>query len=149
MHGVRDELASGVVAPAARARRGAKSNCVLGGRRDRRRGLPLPRNSRRRRAGARPQVFHALRDVLPPDTVATIDSGAHRILMSQLWRCALPRTLLQSTAFCTMGVSLPLAMGYKTAAPETPVLAAMGDGGRRWCWASSRRCATCARPWSC
>ena len=71
----------------------------------------------------------AARRALPAHGVATADSGAHRILMSQMWRCPAPRTLLQSSGFCTMGVALPLAMGVKTAAPETPVLAVMGDGG--------------------
>ena len=46
-----------------------------------------------------------------------------------MWPCPAPRTLLQSAAFCTMGVSLPLAMGVKRAVPERPVLAVMGDAG--------------------
>jgi len=65
------------------------------------------------------QVFAMTRNMLPASGVATIDSGAHRILLSQMWRCSSPRTLLQSTAFCTMGVSLPLAIGYaKTMASQ-------------------------------
>ncbi|MEL6979202.1 MAG: thiamine pyrophosphate-binding protein [Pseudomonadota bacterium] len=75
------------------------------------------------------QVFGAARRAAPAETIATADSGAHRILMSQMWRCRAPRTLLQSSAFCTMGVALPLAMGVKRAAPERPVLAVMGDAG--------------------
>jgi len=58
------------------------------------------------------QIFSTTRDILPDAGVVTIDSGAHRILLSQMWRCSSPRTLLQSTAFCTMGISLPLAIGY-------------------------------------
>ena len=61
------------------------------------------------------KVFEIARAKLPTDGVATIDSGAHRILASQMWKCFSPRTLLQSTAFCTMGVSLPLAIGYQRA----------------------------------
>ncbi len=71
----------------------------------------------------------AARRALSEDGVATVDSGAHRILMSQAWRCFRPRTLLQSTGFCTMGVALPLAIGAKVAAPARAVLAVMGDGG--------------------
>lgn len=74
-------------------------------------------------------VFRAARRASPPETVATADSGAHRILMSQIWPCPAPRTLLQSSGFCTMAVALPLAMGVKRAAPERPVLAVMGDAG--------------------
>jgi len=74
-------------------------------------------------------VFEAARAALPPDGIATADSGAHRILMSQIWSCPAPRTLLQSTGLCTMGCALPLAIGAKLADPERPVLAVMGDAG--------------------
>ncbi|MCY4310166.1 MAG: thiamine pyrophosphate-binding protein [Rhodospirillaceae bacterium] len=75
------------------------------------------------------QAFAAARRASPSDTVVTVDSGAHRILLSQMWTCLSPRTLLQSTALCTMGVALPLAIGYKLSRPDTPVLAIMGDAG--------------------
>ncbi len=65
------------------------------------------------------QVFATLRNVLPRDTIATADSGAHRILVSQVWPCFAPRTMFQSTAFCTMGCAVPIAMGHKLAAPDT------------------------------
>ncbi len=74
-------------------------------------------------------AFHALREALPPETVITADSGAHRILLSQLWECPAPRTLLQSSALCTMGCSVALAAGHKQAAPDTPVTAFVGDAG--------------------
>ncbi len=75
------------------------------------------------------QAIEAARAALPRDTVATVDSGAHRILLSQVWECYHERGLLQSTGLCTMGCALPLAMGYKLAAPETPVVAFTGDAG--------------------
>ena len=74
-------------------------------------------------------LVETARRVLPPETVATVDSGAHRILLSQMWRCHAPRTLLQSTGLCTMGCALPLAIGYKRAAPGCPVVAFVGDAG--------------------
>ncbi|HJM51061.1 MAG TPA: thiamine pyrophosphate-binding protein [Alphaproteobacteria bacterium] len=74
-------------------------------------------------------VIDTLRRALPPDGVATADTGAHRILLSQMWRCPGPRQLLQSTAFGTMGCALPLALGYKLAQPERPVVAFVGDAG--------------------
>ncbi|MCF6321291.1 MAG: thiamine pyrophosphate-binding protein [Rhizobiaceae bacterium] len=58
------------------------------------------------------KVFATVRNKVPANTVATVDSGAHRILLSQMWKCSSPRTLLQSSAFCTMGIALPLAIGY-------------------------------------
>lgn len=75
------------------------------------------------------RVFATLRDAMPNNTVATADSGAHRILLSQMWPCHHPRGLLQSSALCTMACAVPLAAGYKQAAPETPVIAFVGDAG--------------------
>ena len=66
-------------------------------------------------------VIETVREILPANGVATVDSGAHRILLSQLWECYEPRGLLQSTGLCTMGCSIPLAMGFQIASPESPV----------------------------
>ena len=66
--------------------------------------------------------------VLPDDAVASVDSGAHRILLSQHLFARRPRALIQSTGLCTMGCALPLALGHKIAAPERPAVAFMGDG---------------------
>lgn len=74
-------------------------------------------------------VVEVCRAVCPPGTIATADSGAHRILLSQQWACDLPRTLLQSSALCTMGCALPLAIGAKRAAPDRAVVGFMGDAG--------------------
>ena len=74
-------------------------------------------------------VIAAARDALPPETIATVDAGAHRILLSQMWDCPAPRTLLQSTGLCTMGCAVPLAMGASLAAGDRPVVAFCGDGG--------------------
>lgn len=74
-------------------------------------------------------VFATLRDAAPDNTVITADSGAHRILVSQMWDCLTPRTMLQSSALCTMGCAVPLAAGYKYASPNTPVIAFVGDAG--------------------
>ena len=74
-------------------------------------------------------VADTVRQVLPHDGIATVDSGAHRILLSQIWRCPRSRTLIQSTGLCTMGCALPLATGIKLAAPERPVVALTGDAG--------------------
>ncbi|MEM8759521.1 MAG: thiamine pyrophosphate-dependent enzyme, partial [Pseudomonadota bacterium] len=66
--------------------------------------------------------------VLPAEAVATVDSGAHRILLSQFPFAKRPRALLQSTGLCTMGCALPLALGHKIAEPTRPAVAFMGDG---------------------
>jgi acetolactate synthase-1/2/3 large subunit len=74
-------------------------------------------------------VIAECRAVLPNDTIATVDSGAHRILLSQMWTCAEPRTLLQSSGLCTMGCAVPLAIGAKIAAPDRTVVSFSGDAG--------------------
>lgn len=74
-------------------------------------------------------VVEVARQAFPRDTVAAVDSGAHRILLSQTWECYAPRTLMQSTGLCTMGGALPLAIGYKLANPSRPAVAFTGDAG--------------------
>jgi acetolactate synthase-1/2/3 large subunit len=74
-------------------------------------------------------VIETLEAALPPDAIVTVDSGAHRILLSQKLHIRRPGGLLQSAGFCTMGAALPLAIGAKVARPARPVVAVMGDGG--------------------
>ncbi|KIN70927.1 putative acetolacetate synthase [Sulfitobacter noctilucae] len=74
-------------------------------------------------------VIDTCRKVLPRDTIASADSGAHRILLSQMWECYAPRELMQSSALCTMGCAVPLAIGAKLATPDRPVVSFSGDAG--------------------
>ncbi len=75
------------------------------------------------------EVFATLRAAMPQDTVITADSGAHRILVSQMWDCPAPRMMLQSSGLCTMACAVPLAAGAKVGRPDAPVLAFVGDAG--------------------
>lgn len=74
-------------------------------------------------------IIDEARKACPRNTVATVDSGAHRIVLSQIWECYEARGLLQSTALCTMGCAVPLAIGRKLAEPDRPVIAFIGDAG--------------------
>ena len=74
-------------------------------------------------------IVDVLRRSLPREAVVTTDSGAHRIVLSQLYECYQPRGLLQSSALCTMGCAVPLAIGRKLAEPERAVVATVGDAG--------------------
>ncbi|MEQ6202384.1 thiamine pyrophosphate-binding protein [Sulfitobacter sp. HNIBRBA2951] len=74
-------------------------------------------------------IIDTCAQTLPRDTIASVDSGAHRILLSQMWPCTQPRVLIQSTALCTMGCALPLAMGTKLCAPDRTVVSFSGDAG--------------------
>lgn len=74
-------------------------------------------------------VIDEVRRASPAGTVATVDSGAHRIVLSHVWRSDHPHGLIQSTALCTMGCAVPLAIGRKMAEPDRPVVAFVGDAG--------------------
>lgn len=70
-----------------------------------------------------------LRDVFPRDTIATCDTGAHRIMANHAWESYHAPSLLQSTGLGSMGAGIPLAIGAKLVQPSRPVLAMVGDGG--------------------
>jgi acetolactate synthase-1/2/3 large subunit len=74
-------------------------------------------------------IVDEARRACPAGTVATADSGAHRIVASHVWKCDHLGGLLQSSALCTMGCAVPLAMGRKLAEPDRPVIAFVGDAG--------------------
>ncbi|OJF97647.1 thiamine pyrophosphate-binding protein [Pararhizobium antarcticum] len=74
-------------------------------------------------------IIDMIQEAAGADALVTVDSGAHRILLSQKWVAARPLSLLQSAGFCTMAAALPLAIGAKTADPARRVFAVMGDGG--------------------
>ncbi len=98
-------------------------------------GQPARARQALRKTFAAPQAwgphaaFDTLQQVLPPEATVTIDSGAHRILLSQMLRLKRPLSVLQSAGWCTMGAAVPLAIGAKIAAPARPVVAVLGDGG--------------------
>jgi len=75
------------------------------------------------------QVATVLREVFPRDTIATVDTGAHRILVSQVWQSYEPRRFLQSSGLSTMGYALPAAIAAKMLFPKRPVLAMAGEAG--------------------
>jgi len=74
-------------------------------------------------------VASTLRSVFPRDTIATIDTGSHRILLNHVWEAYEPRRLLQSNGLGSMGYALPAAIAAKLNFPERPVLAMMGEAG--------------------
>ncbi|MEM6276979.1 MAG: thiamine pyrophosphate-dependent enzyme, partial [Pseudomonadota bacterium] len=75
------------------------------------------------------QIIATCQRVLPNDTLATADSGAHRILLSQMWTARFPRALTQSTGLCTMGCAVPLAMGAQVVERDRTIVSFSGDGG--------------------
>jgi acetolactate synthase I/II/III large subunit len=75
------------------------------------------------------QVAAALRAETPPETIATVDAGAHMLAVMPLWEVPEPRRLLISSGLATMGYALPAAIAAALCAPQVPVVAFTGDGG--------------------
>jgi len=86
------------------------------------------------------QVVATARACAPPETIATVDAGAHMLVAMPLWEVPAPRMLLTSSGLATMGYALPAAIAaalclqtqglpQTQGAPEAPVLAFTGDGG--------------------
>ena len=96
---------------------------------------PQATRERLRRAFAPPagwspaSIVDTLQKAVLPEDIVTVDSGAHRILLSQQWISGTPLTLLQSAGFCTMAAALPLAIGAAVAGRHGRLHAVMGDGG--------------------
>ncbi len=66
-----------------------------------------------------------------PDTVVTLDVGAHRITASHVWHAAAPDRLLQSNGFASMAYGLPAALA--AAAHGHPTVCITGDMGLQMC----------------
>jgi acetolactate synthase-1/2/3 large subunit len=75
------------------------------------------------------RLFGRLRNLIPRETILTVDTGAHKLLIGQVWPSYEPLTYLVSHGLSTMGYALPAAMAAKLEHPERPVVAVMGDGG--------------------
>lgn len=75
------------------------------------------------------RLFSRLRDLTPRNTILTVDTGAHKLLLGQVWRSYQPQTYLVSHGLSTMGQALPAALAAKLAHPDRAVVAVTGDGG--------------------
>jgi acetolactate synthase-1/2/3 large subunit len=75
------------------------------------------------------QVVALARAHVPAEAVATVDAGAHMLVVMPLWVVTEPRRLLISSGLATMGFALPAAIAAARCAPGKPVVAFTGDGG--------------------
>ncbi len=75
------------------------------------------------------RLFGRLRDLTPRETILAVDTGAHKLLVGQVWPSYQPLTYLVSHGLSTMGYAVPAAMAAKLEYPDRPVVAVMGDGG--------------------
>ncbi len=71
----------------------------------------------------------ALREALPDETTLTADVGAHKMLISQVWRAPQPGRFLISNGLSAMGYGVPAALVAALLRPHQPVVGVLGDGG--------------------
>jgi acetolactate synthase-1/2/3 large subunit len=74
-------------------------------------------------------VAQVLAEALPEDVQLTLDTGAHRIVTSQVPIARRAGHVAQSNGLCTMGYALPAAIGWSLASGGRRAVAVMGDGG--------------------
>jgi acetolactate synthase-1/2/3 large subunit len=71
------------------------------------------------------------RRVMPRDTIAIVDSGAHRAFSVHYWDSYAPRQFLTASGLGPMGWGIPAGIGAKAASPNQPVVVFTGDGCMR------------------
>ncbi len=74
------------------------------------------------------QVLDALRLALPADGVLAYDVGAHTHQIATQWRTDLPRTLLATNGWSSMGFGMPAAYAARMVHPQRAVVGVVGDG---------------------
>ena len=74
-------------------------------------------------------VLDILRDRMPGDGILAYDVGAHTHQIATQWRTQLPRTLLATNGWSSMGYGMPAAYAAKLIFPERTVVCVVGDGG--------------------
>ncbi len=85
--------------------------------------------------GLAPQdVVRTVRAVMPAETVATVDAGAHMLVAMPFFSVEEPGRCLISSGLATMGFALPAAIGA-SAVVDAPIVALTGDGGLGMCLA--------------
>ena len=73
-------------------------------------------------------VLDVLRAALPADGVLAYDVGAHTHQIATQWRTDLPRTLLATNGWSSMGFGMPAAYAAKMVHPDRAVVGVVGDG---------------------
>lgn len=75
------------------------------------------------------KLINAMRSALPDETIIMGDIAQVVYTGTAAMKTELPRTWFYPAGFGTLGCAVPGAIGAKLAAPDTPVVALVGDGG--------------------
>jgi acetolactate synthase-1/2/3 large subunit len=73
-------------------------------------------------------AVHEIQNVLPPDTIYTVDSGEHFLFAAHYLQTDLPDAFMVMTGLGSMGQSIGAAIGAQLAHPDRVVAAICGDG---------------------
>jgi acetolactate synthase-1/2/3 large subunit len=71
------------------------------------------------------------RKTMPRDTIALVDSGAHRAFAVHYWESYGARQFLTAAALGPLGWAIAAGVGTKAARPQSPVVVFTGDGCMR------------------
>jgi acetolactate synthase-1/2/3 large subunit len=74
------------------------------------------------------RVITELHNTMPRETVALVDSGAHRAFAGHYWKAYAPNHYISATNLGPMGWAIPAGIGAKLARPELPCVVITGDG---------------------
>ena len=74
-------------------------------------------------------VAKAIRSVLGPEDIISLDNGIHKLWMTRNYPALAPRTTLVDSALGSMGTGIPAAIAAKLTYPDRRVAAVIGDGG--------------------
>ena len=75
------------------------------------------------------KILWDVREHMGPSDIVLSDVGAHKMWISRYYQCDEPNTCQISNGFCSMGFSLPGAIGAKIAFPDRQILSINGDAG--------------------
>ena len=75
------------------------------------------------------QVINTTRELTPREAALTIDVGANKLLVIELWDAYLPGSFFMSNGLATMGYALPAAIALQLHDPKRKIVSLCGDGG--------------------
>ncbi|MBW1999327.1 MAG: thiamine pyrophosphate-binding protein [Deltaproteobacteria bacterium] len=73
-------------------------------------------------------IARTLRDLLPPDTIVTLDGGNFAKHVRRHFQCLEKNTMHYPDDFGSVGAGFPMSLGVKVAKPDRPVVCMNGDG---------------------
>ena len=75
------------------------------------------------------QVINTTRELTPREAALTIDVGANKLLVIELWDAFSPGSFFMSNGLATMGYAVPAAIALQLHDPKRKIVSLCGDGG--------------------